>query len=214
MPDVAPPPVLAAGHVTFGYFGRPERLNDRVVAVWSRILAETPGSRLMLNSHPFIESAFRALWAERFAAHGIAPERIAMVFTRPQPATWEAYGQIDIALDPFPHNAGTTTIEALWQGVPVVTRADRPPVGRFGASILGAVGMSELIAQDDDAYVAAAMGLAADRDRLVSLRAELRPRVAESPLCDAAGLARAMEAAWRTLWREWCGRGALPVAAE
>src|SRR5437879_948612 len=131
MPEVAPLPALANGHVTFGHFGRPERLNATVIAAWARILHAVPQARLVLNSRPFQEPAFGDLFAGRFAAHGIGRDRLDLIFTAPQTRTWAEYAAIDIALDPFPHNAGTTTIEALWQGVPVVSLAARPSVGRF-----------------------------------------------------------------------------------
>ena len=156
MPDVAPLPALANGCITFGYFGRTVRLNDAVLAAWARILHAVPGSRLMLNSAPFGEPAGREQMSARFAALGIDPARLDLVYTSPQPRTWAAYGEIDIALDPFPHNAGTTTIEALWQGVPVLSLAGRPTVGRFGAAILHAVGLDDWVTNDVDAYVARA----------------------------------------------------------
>ena len=84
-----------------------------VIAAWARIMRDVPGSRLVLNCRPFGEAAFRPLFAARFATHGIEQDRLDMIFTEPQPRTWDAYGAIDIALDPFPHNAGTTTIEAF-----------------------------------------------------------------------------------------------------
>ncbi|HEY3846056.1 MAG TPA: tetratricopeptide repeat protein, partial [Acetobacteraceae bacterium] len=214
MPPVAPSPAASNGPVTFGYFGRPERLNESVVATWSRIVNALPDSRLVLNSRNFAEAAFRELFAGRFAAHGVAGEHLAMIATAPQPRTWEAYGLIDIALDPFPHNAGTTTIEALWQGVPVVTLAGRPTVGRFGASILHAVGLDEWITGDADAYVARAVAAASDRDALALLRPTLRPLVAASPLLDAAGLARGVEFVCRALWDAWCAAPALELAAD
>jgi predicted O-linked N-acetylglucosamine transferase (SPINDLY family) len=207
MPDVAPLPASANGHITFGYFGRTVRLNDNVLAIWTRILHAVPGSRLMLNSAPFGEPAGRRQMFARFAALGIQPERLDLVHTSPQPHTWAAYGQIDIALDPFPHNAGTTTIEALWQGVPVLSLAGRPTVGRFGASILHAVGLDDWITGDVEGYVQRAVTAAADIAPLTRLRAGLRARFAASPLCDAAGLAREFEAAYRTLWRQWSGDG-------
>lgn len=203
MPPVSPPPASVNGFVTFGHFGRPERLNEQVIAAWARILRAVPRSRLVLNNRPFQEAAFRALFIARFAAHGIDPGRLDLVYTTPQTHAWAAYSGIDIALDPFPHNAGTTTIEALWQGVPVVSLAGRPTVGRFGASILHAVGLDDWVVHDVDFYVARAVAAAADTGALAQLRAELRPRFAASPLHDAAGLARLVEATYRALWDEW-----------
>jgi protein O-GlcNAc transferase len=136
----------------------------------------------------------------RFAKHAIARTRLHMLATAPQPRTWAAYQSIDIALDPFPHNAGTTTIEALWQGVPVISLAGRPSVGRFGAMILHAVGMDEWVASDVDSYVSLAVAAASDLTKLALIRAGLRPRVAASPLCDASDLARHVEAVYCDAW--------------
>ena len=129
-----------------------------VIATWAHILHAVPSSRLVLDNRPFQEPAFRERFLARFAPHGIEPARLDLVFSAPQPRAWAAYGGIDIALDPFPHNAGTTTIEALWQGVPVVSLAGRPTVGRFGASILHAVGLDDWVADTIDGYVERAIG--------------------------------------------------------
>ncbi len=203
MPPVVPLPALTNGFVTFGHFGRTERLNDTVIATWARILRTVPRSRLILDNRPFQESAFRDLFVARFAAHGIDPARLDLVYSAPQSRAWAAYGSVDIALDPFPHNAGTTTIESLWQGVPVVSLAGRPTVGRFGASILHAVGLDDWVTDNADAYVARAVAAATDLASLAHMRSDLRQRVAMSPLCDAGGLARAIEATYRMLWDEW-----------
>ncbi|MBN8896949.1 MAG: hypothetical protein J0H35_01985 [Rhodospirillales bacterium] len=216
MPAPTSLPARTTGHVTFGYFGRPERLSPRVIATWARILRVLPSARLVLNSRPFFEPAFRDLYRTRFAEEGIGPDRLDLTYTHPQPRTWEAYGRIDIGLDPFPHNAGTTTIEALWQGVPVLTLADRPPVGRFGASILRSVGLDDWIAPDLDAYVARAVAAATqlDLDALSDLRAALRARVQASALCDADDLARCLERTYRELIEAWHAHRAVPIAAE
>jgi predicted O-linked N-acetylglucosamine transferase (SPINDLY family) len=203
MPPVAPLPALAKGFVTFGHFGRTERLNDTVIGVWARILHAAPRSRLVLNNRPFQEAAFRSLIQTRFASHGITADRLDLIFSAPQRQAWAAYGDIDIALDPFPHNAGTTTIEALWQGVPVVSLAGRPTVGRFGASIVHAIGLDDWVANTIDGYVERALAAASDLPLLARLRQGLRGRVAGSPLCDATNLARAIEATYRMLWDEW-----------
>jgi predicted O-linked N-acetylglucosamine transferase (SPINDLY family) len=126
-----------------------------------------------------------------------------LIATTPQSRTWAAYGSVDIALDPFPHNAGTTTIEALWHGVPVVSLAGRPSVGRFGAMILRAVGLDDWVCHDIDGYVARTASAASDLSALARTRSTLRPQIAASPLCDASGLARHVEAAYRNLWTDW-----------
>ncbi len=214
MPPVAPLPTVATGCITFRYFGRPERVNETVIAAWARIMRNVPGSRPVLNSRPFGEAAFRALFAGRFAAQGVEQDRLEMTFTEPQSKTWTAYGAVDIALDPFPHNAGTTTIEALWQGVPVVSLAGRPSVGRFGAMILHAVGLDDWVAGDVDGYVARAGAAASDPGALAEMRMALRPQFMASPLHDAAGLARAVAAAYRMLWDEWRTGTQISQAAE
>ena len=204
MPAVVGPPALANGFVAFGYFGRSVRLNEGVIAAWSAILNAVSASRLTLNYASFGDPATAALFADRFGRYGVGRERLDLVFTSPQPTTWAAYGEIDIALDPFPHNAGTTTIEALWMGVPVLTMADRPSVGRMGAMILEPLGLSDWIAADTGAYVAKAVAAANDLPALAALRTGMRERFAASPLGDAPGLARSMERAYRSLWRRWC----------
>ena len=125
-----------------------------------------------------------------------------LICTAPQPRTWAAYGEIDIALDPFPHNAGTTTIEALWQGVPVCHLAGRPTVGRFRRAILHAVGLDDWVTSDVDALCRACRRRGrGPATRWRELRAALRPRFAASPLRDRLGLAREVEAAYRGLWQ-------------
>src|SRR5690606_30431231 len=148
----------------------------------------------------------RDLFVQRFVAHGIDPARLD-VFR----GTVD-YRGIDIALDPWPHNAGTTTCEALWMGVPVLSKCDRPSVGRFGISILRCLGMTDWVAADVPGYVARAVAAARDLDRLAALRAGLRERMRASPLCDGRDLARQIEAAFRAAWQRWCrGDGPAPM---
>ncbi|MFA5950223.1 MAG: tetratricopeptide repeat protein, partial [Hyphomicrobium sp.] len=207
MPEVSSLPAKRKGYVTFGCFSRAARINEAVIAAWARILRSVPSSRLLLNSKPFREEEGRRAWHAKFAAHKIDPARVELVYTSPQPRTWEAYGNVDIALDPFPHNAGTTTIEALWLGVPVVSLIGRPPVGRFGASILGSVKLDDWVTANVDAYVARAVTAASNIDALAALRASLRQKFIASPIgSDAEGLAREIEGAYRLLWREYCGK--------
>jgi protein O-GlcNAc transferase len=204
MPAVSPLPAFTNGHVTFGYFGRPIRLNDHVVRAWSEILEACPGSRLRLDNKPFGATSTQEDVSRRFAARGIAPERLDLRDTPNHAAVLAAYNEIDIALDPFPHNAGTTSLEALWMGAPVLTLVDRPPVGRLGASLLGAVGLQDWIAETEEAYVARAKQAAADLQSLAATRASLRARCETSQLRDIEGLTRAMEQAYRKFWQGWC----------
>ena len=200
-PLPGPLPARANGHVTFGSLTRTVRLNEHVIAAWARILDAVPGSRLRLDQLPFEEAAFRAMFLERFARHGIAAERLDLTCTRPH---WNAYQAIDIALDPFPHNAGTTTLDAFWMGVPVVSLAARPPLGHFGVALLHAVELDDWVADDVDAYVARAVAAAADLAALADLRQNLRLRLQASPLLDEAGFARTLEAGYRAMWQKWC----------
>ncbi|MBC8791692.1 MAG: hypothetical protein C6Y20_08780 [Tagaea sp. CACIAM 22H2] len=200
MPAVSPLPAQAKGHVTFGSFSRLVRINDAVIAAWAAILAQVPGSRLMLNALPFVDGTVRADYAARFARHGIAADRLDLVYTSPQPATWAAYGQIDVALDPFPHNGGVTSFEALWMGVPMVSLRARPPLGRYGECLLSALQLDDFRVDTVDAYIARAADAARDLPMLAALRGALRPRMAASELCDGKGLAAALDAAYLAMF--------------
>jgi protein O-GlcNAc transferase len=205
-PDTAPPvgplPALATGHVTFGSFNNLAKITPEVVAAWAAVLHRVPGSRLLLKAGAFGDAEGRARYVALFAAAGIPAERLDLVAQIPGTAAHlAAYDRLDIALDPFPYNGTTTTCEALWMGVPVLTLAGRLHAGRVGASLLVPLGLEAWIAADEDDYVAAAARLAANLPALAALRARLRPCLAQAPLCDAAGFARQMEAAYRRMWR-------------
>jgi predicted O-linked N-acetylglucosamine transferase (SPINDLY family) len=201
-PAVAPP---ARGSVTFGSFNNLAKVNDRVADVWARLLAAVPDSRLLLKFYQLGDPPTRERHRARLLAAGIAAERLILEpGLRDWPQHMARYGVVDIALDPFPYNGTTTTCEALWMGVPVVTLAGDRHAGRVGASLLHQVGLDDLVARDADDYVAKAAALARDAARRTTLRATLRARVAGSSLGDAAGFARAVEAAYRTAWRTWC----------
>src|SRR5262249_21369194 len=125
-----------------------------------------------------------------------------------------AYGGVDIALDSLPYNGTATTCEALWMGVPVVTLRGERHAARVGASILTAIGLDHLIAHTPDDYVTIAADLAPDRNTLAALRLGLRERMRASPLCDGTSFARAVERAYRSMWREWCTPQSAPAAGE
>ncbi|MGE0255926.1 MAG: tetratricopeptide repeat protein [Alphaproteobacteria bacterium] len=204
-PDVAPPPMATAGAPVFGSFNDLAKLNDAVVALWARLLARVPAARLLLKAWGLGDPAVAAATRARFAAHGIAAERILTLARVPGTrAHLDQYARIDVALDPFSYNGTTTTCEALWMGVPVVTLAGARHAARVGASLLSRLGRPQWIAADEDAYVAIAAGLAADPRRLAAIRARLRPAMADAPLTAAGAFTRQLEAAYRALWRAAC----------
>jgi predicted O-linked N-acetylglucosamine transferase (SPINDLY family) len=204
-PDVAPAPARAQGVVTFGSFNNLSKVNARVIAAWGRVLAAVAGSRLLVKARPLADPDTRARYQALFAQAGVAPERVSLIATA---TSWRdhmaQYGQVDIALDTFPYNGTTTTCDALWMGVPVITlRGDRH-AGRVGVSLLSHVGLPELIADTLDDYVAKAAALAGDLDRLAALRTGLRPRLVAAPIGDPQRFTRALEDAYREMWRRWC----------
>jgi predicted O-linked N-acetylglucosamine transferase (SPINDLY family) len=155
------------------------------------------------------EMPTQALLRERFARLGIHGDQLDL-----RKPVWHTadhqliYNEIDVALDPFPYDGTTTTCEALWMGVPVVTLAGVMHAGRVGVSILTQVGLTDCIARDPEHYVEIAVRLAGDTARLTELRAGLREKMAQSPLMDASGFARDVETAYHDMWRSWCESGA------
>jgi protein O-GlcNAc transferase len=204
-PDVGPLPADTTGAVTFGCLLNPLKVNRRTVALWARVLEAVPGARLLVFRDVLSSPRARARILADFAETGIGADRIDLEWRRPEDGGHHAvFRRIDIALDTVPFCGHTTTCEALWMGVPTVTRAGDLFAGRMGACVLTAVGLDDLIAPDDDAFVAIAARLAGDRQRLSEMRAALRERVRHSPICDAAGFTRRLEAAYREMWRRWC----------
>lgn len=205
-PPAGSPPLLAAGVPTFGCFNSPAKLTRPVLQLWAELLRTIPGARLVLKYQDFYRSErLRGHIADTFASRGADPGRL--VFhdaTVPLADHLAAYAGIDIALDPFPFGGSTTTFEALWMGVPVVTLPGAPMVSRWSAAMLKACGLDGLVCRTPDAYIAACRALAADAAGLSALRADLRTRVRASPLCDGRGRARQMERLYHAMWRRWC----------
>jgi predicted O-linked N-acetylglucosamine transferase (SPINDLY family) len=193
IPDVAPAPSTLSGRITFGSLTRVVRLNDSVLRAWARILERVAGSRLRLDQRPFSDPATRAWFLDRAERLGLPRERIDLSFSAPH---WSAYHGIDIGLDCWPHNAGTTTFESLLMGVPVVTLRGRAAIGRLGAAILQPVADAGWIADTVDDYVDAAVAAAQDPDRLAAARTTLRGNLLASPWTDAATVTAHLEAAF------------------
>jgi protein O-GlcNAc transferase len=204
-PAPAPPPGSIRGRVTFGSFNNAAKIAPATVRAWAAILAAMPQARLLLKAAILNDAGMRQSLHDRFAAMGIPPQRIELRGYLPDPAAHLAlYAEIDVALDPFPYNGTTTTCEALWMGVPVVTLIGDRHAGRVGLDLLSRIGLDALAAADEEAYVATACALAQDAERLKRLRGELRARMRASPLCDEAGFARAFEDGLRRMWQDWC----------
>lgn len=204
-PDVAPPPALTSGHVTFGSFNNLSKISPQVVETWSGILGSVAGSRLLLSWKTLADPEECERTRRLFAASGVAPERIELIGGAPTHAGVLAqYDRVDIGLDPFPYSGGLTTLEALWMGVPVITLPASRPVSRQSASLLMALGRGDWVATDEEHYLRLARDLARQPDRLAVTRQGQRPLMARSPLCDGTAFTRAFEAALRRMWRTWC----------
>ena len=199
-PEVASPPVLENGFITFGCFNNLAKVSATALGLWSQLLERIPDARLVLKALSFTDPGTRDLFREKLEALGVAPKRVDLLPpTTPKSRFLEEYRRIDIALDPFPYHGGTTSCEALWMGVPLISRVGAHFFSRMGLSILSSVGLPELAAESDEAYIATAAELAADIDRLQTLRAEQRPRLLASSLCDEAGFTAELEGIYRRI---------------
>jgi protein O-GlcNAc transferase len=203
-PAVALPPCQRRGYVTFGCFNNIAKINSEVIALWAQILAALPGARLKLQTRELSDAGTRERYHSLFAAAGIEPQRVDLAGRVSHERLLATYADIDIALDPFPYSGGLTTCEALWMGVPVITLTGKTFAGRHSTSHLSNVGLPELITTTPEQYVATTLALAQDPQRLTTLRQNLRERMAASPLCDAKGYTRDLEAAYRGMWVKYC----------
>ena len=197
--EAGPLPALAAGHVTFGCLNNFAKVSAPALAVWAKVLRDTPGSRLVLHAP---QGSARQRVLDVLKGASVAADRVTFADRVSGQDYFQLYQSIDIGLDPFPFAGGTTTCDAAWMGVPVVTLAGKTAVGRAGASILTNVGLAGLIARSEEQYARLALELAKDLRRLSSLRAGLREKMLKSPLMDGPAMARDIENAFRQMWRE------------
>lgn len=198
-------PMLGGGGVTFVSFNAIQKVNARVVRAWARVLKEARDARLVIRHRGTLQADVRQHLKERLTQAGASPDMV--VVEPPAESTREAmtaYNHADIALDTFPYPGVTTTCEALWMGVPVVSMEGKTSHARNGLPIMHAAGLSDLVARDEDAYVAIAVKLAADAERRKELRKTLRGTLEASALRDEKGFARKFENAIRGMWRERC----------
>ena len=193
--------------LTLGSFNNAAKISDRILALWSRILQALPPARLLLKDRQFSRPAYRDAFLGRLSALGVAPERAELLGRLDaSPEHLAAYGRVDIALDTYPYCGVTTTCEALWMGVPVVSLAGESPVSRMGASLLGAIGHPEWVAGNEEEYLDAVLALARDPGQRLALRHGLRTQLSASPLLDEAGFTAELEEAYRRLWAQRCTR--------
>ncbi|MDE1138371.1 tetratricopeptide repeat protein [Paraburkholderia tropica] len=199
-PAVNALPAAQTGQVTLGSLNNPCKLTEATLALWSGVFAALPQARLLLMA---AQGEARERLLTRLARHGIDAARVRFVPFQPRDAYLRTWHEIDLALDTLPYNGHTTSLDAMWMGVPVVTRVGTTCAGRAGLSQLANLGLDELAAFSDEAFVETVAALVNDLPRLAALRASLRARMEASPLMDGARFARGMESAYETMWREW-----------
>jgi protein O-GlcNAc transferase len=200
-PDVNALPSDEAGIITFGCLNNFIKVNDGVLRLWAKVLANVDRSRLLLLAP---EGWARRRTLEVLQSHRVSSDRVEFVAHQPRDEYLKTYHRIDIGLDTFPYNGHTTSLDAFWMGVPVVTLVGQTAVGRAGWSQLWNLGLTDLAALNETQFVEIATSLAAAPARLRSLRQNLRPRMTQSPLTDPRRFARNLEAAYRHMWQRWC----------
>ena len=201
MPDVAPPPCLSRGHITFGCFNNYSKVTDAMLLLWRQILADVPGARLLLKSRLFGSEEGRSIAVERFGRLGLDASRIEL---RGFSSDYLAeYADMDIALDTAPYTGGLTTCEALYMGVPVVTLKGGTHGARFGASLLENAGLAELVAKSEREYADIAKLLAGSPETLQMLREKQRDMLLASPLMNFRQYVQEVEAAYEEIWWRW-----------
>jgi protein O-GlcNAc transferase len=197
-------PTLAKSNPVFGCFNNFSKVTEHVLGLWARILTCLPGSRLVLKNRAVENASVVHRLQTFFAQRGISATRLEFLAHTLSPLDHlECYNRLDVALDTFPYHGTTTTCEALWMGVPVITLAGSTHVSRVGVSLLTNVGLPECVTQSPEEYVNAAVALASDHRRLTSIRTALREQMLASPLMDGPRLTRHVEAAYRSMWWKW-----------
>lgn len=207
-PDVVPTPALKNGYVTYGSFNNPAKLSEITVAAWALILRERPADRLVLKYGPFVDPVLQRVTQARFAAYGAQPEQLEFRGRTNGPDYWREFQDIDLALDPSPCPGGTTSCDALANGVPVLTQWGDDFYSRIGVPVVLPCGLPELIAEGWDDYVSRALALTEDHQALDALRAKVRPGFDASPYRDEVGFTRRLEGIFREMHGRWLAASA------
>jgi protein O-GlcNAc transferase len=211
VPKVNPLPAIERGHLTLGCLNNPCKLTESTLQLWGGVMRAIPDARLLLMAPA---GRHRQRLLRRLAVQNIAAERVDFVGFRPRADYLSSYHDIDLGLDSFPYNGHTTSLDALWMGVPIVSRVGQTSVGRGGLSQLFHLDLLDLAAETDEAFVEKAVALGTDLPRLAALRRELRSRLERSPLMDAERFARNIEAAYVQAWAAHCNGGRLNIASQ
>jgi protein O-GlcNAc transferase len=211
-PEVGPLPALSNGFITFGSFNHLAKINPQVVELWSQILKQIPNSRMLIKNAGLADESARRELLARFAANGVESSRVEL---RGAAATHadhlRMYNEMDITLDTFPYNGTTTSCEAMWMGVPMVTLEGQRYAGRVGLSLMTNIKLPELIAKSPAEYLELAVDLAGDTSALSEIRGTMREWMLESPLMNGRRLAWNLEFHFRAVWKEWAAATAVPV---
>jgi protein O-GlcNAc transferase len=207
MPIARDAPIDTNPSVTFGAFTQIAKLTAPMRLLWAQILQQTPYARLVVAG--VADERARATLLEALALDGVHPSRVVLLPFMPVQDYLRSLGNVDIALDTSPYSGGTTTCDALWMGVPVLTMPGSRSTSRSAASILTTMGLTDWIATSPEDYVRRAVQFASERETIVGLRRSLRERMRASPLMQEAQFARDMEQAYREMWHRWCPGGRL-----
>jgi len=202
-PEVGPLPAEKNGFVTFGFFGNNCKINSFVIGLWSQILKATANSRMLLKFGGGNDRDVSDFYHSRFEQCGISRERIQISGWETYGSYLEQYNQVDIVLDSFPKSGGTTTCEALWMGVPVVSLVGDHQISRTGLGILSSVGLEFFTVSEPEAYVSRAVVLAGSLTSLAKIRGSMRQRIRQSNLGNAEAFAKDVESAFQKMWQRW-----------
>lgn len=203
-PEISPLPALSKGHITFSSFNNFAKITQEVVTLWAKILDKVPDSHMLMKWKSFSDTSTHEYAINMFMQRGIDAGRIILQSSEPPPEYLLSYSSVDIGLDTFPFNGLTTTCEALWMGIPVITLAGTSYASRGGVSFLSNLGLSELIAETADEYVSIAVNLATDLNRLQALRKNLRNIMLNSPLLNHKRFSFHLEKLYHSIWDKWC----------
>ncbi len=206
-PAVGPLPALTNGFITFGSLNNFRKLSEPTIQLWARLLRELPTARLLLKSQGLGNPNTVGRLRDQFVRAGVDAERIELLGAGlSKELHMGLYNRVDLALDPFPYNGTTTTCDALWMGVPLVTLAGKTHVARVGLSLVSQLGFSDWAVESAEAYVAKCRQMTDDLPGLAQLRLQLREQMRQSPLCDAPQFVGHLETAFRSLWQRWCAQ--------